>query len=362
MKNNIREQRAITLVALIITIIVLLILAIVSINLVMNGGIIGRAENGTRIYSESEEKEQIQLGYKEYQMAQFTDNNPQLKVEGATVTAKNGGGWTVVFSSGRTYEVAADGTITDGETASSGAGQNVTPISKTASENFVGYYADIDDEPGVDGVIFADMLVGNTNGTQWSDGNGTYTITTKSADSLKDYYISQESYTWAGKTKPVLKAVNGAGDKRFYVMALADIDSNTHYWYINASENMSDYSTATSGDFGTGKKNTDDMIARWDKGAVSNGGYGDQDSNDMWGLIKTQVSEGWFVPSRGEWSAFAQELGITSSNRSDFGLSDYYWSSSQRNTYFAWYAYFNIGCMDYDTVSHSNYVRLATTF
>ena len=43
-------QSGITLVALIITIIVLLILAMVSIRLVMNGGIIDRAEKGTQAY------------------------------------------------------------------------------------------------------------------------------------------------------------------------------------------------------------------------------------------------------------------------------------------------------------------------
>ena len=75
MKNNLREQKAITLVALIITIIVLLILAIVSIRLVMNGGIIDRAERGTQEYSESEIQEQIKLAYSEWQLAQY-DGTP----------------------------------------------------------------------------------------------------------------------------------------------------------------------------------------------------------------------------------------------------------------------------------------------
>ena len=52
-----RNQKGITLVALIITIIILLILAIVSINLVMNGGIIGKAEKGTDSYLEAEKRE-----------------------------------------------------------------------------------------------------------------------------------------------------------------------------------------------------------------------------------------------------------------------------------------------------------------
>ena len=72
MKNNIREQRAITLVALIITIIVLLILAIVSINLVMNGGIIDKSKNAVDKYSQEEVQEQIKLAYSEWQMGQYT--------------------------------------------------------------------------------------------------------------------------------------------------------------------------------------------------------------------------------------------------------------------------------------------------
>ncbi len=71
MKNNLREQKAITLVALIITIIVLLILAMVSIRLVMNGGIIGKAESGTQTYKEAEIQEQIKLAYNEWQTARW---------------------------------------------------------------------------------------------------------------------------------------------------------------------------------------------------------------------------------------------------------------------------------------------------
>ena len=54
-------------------------------------------------------------------------------------------------------------------------------------------------------------------------------------------------------------------------MSLSDIDTNTHYWYHHARGNMDDYETATSEKFGTGKKNTENMIAKWDKGEVSNG-------------------------------------------------------------------------------------------
>ena len=55
------ENKGITLVALIITIIVLLILATVSISLVINNGILDKAQHGVDKYSEEEELEQIKL-------------------------------------------------------------------------------------------------------------------------------------------------------------------------------------------------------------------------------------------------------------------------------------------------------------
>ena len=69
------NKTGITLVALIITIIILLVLATVSISLVMNTGIIGKAEHGVDKYSEEEIYEQIKLVYSEAQTAKFTDTN-----------------------------------------------------------------------------------------------------------------------------------------------------------------------------------------------------------------------------------------------------------------------------------------------
>ena len=150
-------------------------------------------------------------------------------------------------------------------------------------------------------------------------------------------------------------------------MALTDIDgkrNGTYYDWYNAaySKGMSDYATTTSGDFGKGKSNTTTMIAKWNAKA-----YGDQDQcslghKDMWGQIQEKVNNGWFVPSRAEWSAFGGELGITSSKYGNFGLSYCYWSSSLRSASFAWCAYFDGGCMDYYGVNSNYYVRLSATF
>ena len=73
MKNqNLRTRetnsKGITLVALVISVIVLLILATVSINLVINNGILDKAKYAVDKYSEGEELEQIQLAVLSAQM------------------------------------------------------------------------------------------------------------------------------------------------------------------------------------------------------------------------------------------------------------------------------------------------------
>ena len=59
--NLTKNEKGITLVALIITIIVLLVLAIVSIRAIKDGGILSKTQTSQKVYSESEEKEKIQL-------------------------------------------------------------------------------------------------------------------------------------------------------------------------------------------------------------------------------------------------------------------------------------------------------------
>lgn len=66
-----KEQKGITLVALVITIIVLLILAMVSISLVMNTGIIDRSNNSVMAWNEAQINEQQQLNAVENYMANY---------------------------------------------------------------------------------------------------------------------------------------------------------------------------------------------------------------------------------------------------------------------------------------------------
>ena len=71
MKGKLKQTKGITLIALIITIIVLLILAVVSIRLVVNDGILGKAEYATQKYTEEEAAEQEKLLKAEYEMAKY---------------------------------------------------------------------------------------------------------------------------------------------------------------------------------------------------------------------------------------------------------------------------------------------------
>ena len=217
------------------------------------------------------------------------------------------------------------------------------------TESYVGYYADIEGDGTVDGIIFADLAKGNTGSGQW----GKYTIPVK--DNLKEYTISKDMYTDDFGENYVITPKKGTtGNERFYIMALDDIDGGTHYWYKSAYSKMT---MNTSEDFEKGKKNTQTMITQWNSNK-----YPPQDDNDMWKLIQTQVNSGWFVSSRAEWSAFAEELGITKENHVNHNLNGWYWSSSQIDKRFAWRADFGTGCIFLDGVSGDYSVRLAATF
>lgn len=218
------------------------------------------------------------------------------------------------------------------------------------TESYVGYYADIEGDGTVDGVIYADLAIGGS-GT-WGNTYGSYTIET--ATNLKEYYISEENHSGNFGIKPVIapkENVEGKND-RFYVMALSNIDESTYYFYKNGNMTVE-----TSTNFGTGKQNTATMMDKW-----NNASYGTKDKNDLWGFIKTQAEQGWFVPSRGEWAAFANELGINQTNYTGFGLDSGYFSSSQFTNINAWGALMTMSSVGNFSISYASSVRLSTIF
>ena len=204
------------------------------------------------------------------------------------------------------------------------------------------------------------------------NGYGTYEIPKE--NNLKSYYIKNDNYTDDSfkKSGKVIAPMEGTtGNERFYVMALEDINSGTYYcWYdaaygnLDSSYNVSgtDNDFAVAGAEPTGRINTERMIASWNAEE-----YGAQNANstydDMWGVIQDEVARGWFVPSKSEWAAFGAAFEITSSNFSNtYGLSNYYWSSSQYGTTYAYYEFFIQGFIYINNVNINYCVRLATTF
>ena len=158
-----------------------------------------------------------------------------------------------------------------------------------------------------------------------------------------------------------MKENDESKNDRFYVMALNNIDSSTHYWYYNATNKLDNIIAYTENDFGKGRENTEYVNNKWNNPNLP---YGSHNNNDMWGIIQDEIADGWFVPSKSEWAAFGATFEITSSNYPTFGLSDGSWTSSQYNTYCAYLAAFDGGVISYcSVVNDSNrYVRLATTF
>lgn len=200
------------------------------------------------------------------------------------------------------------------------------------------------------------MQDGYTNESNTLDGNQIYTIPII-GDGLKDYYISQETYTTdAFGSKPVLTPISDEGEDRFYIMALEDLGGKgkEYSWFYMAYEYVQ---ARTSGKFGTGKANTEALLESW------KGGHSSLRDTDIWGAFESEnVPDGWFVPSREELAACMQELGITASNYEAHNLSGYYWSSTGVNPMSIWMANVRFGSMGSGYPNTELSVRLSATF
>ena len=147
---RLNSQKGITLVALIITIIVLLILAIVSIRLVMNGGIIDKSKSAVDKYSEEELQEQIKLAYSDWQLGQYTGETRtaaefmQAKLNSiygtgaVTNVTETEGVFTVTFADGKEYTYNVTTGTTEKVAKWNDNGNNTFTHSKTGQTVEVG--------------------------------------------------------------------------------------------------------------------------------------------------------------------------------------------------------------------------------
>ena len=245
-------------------------------------------------------------------------------------------------------------------------------------------YADLDGDGIADGIIVADISKDSTDkdtykgGNPWGNKWGSFSYTKKETSELRGYsentnykYTNSDGNEVAGT---LITCTNNTGTPRYYILSLADYDGNGHYWYKNASGKMSDYSTFTSEAFGKGKENTEKMIERMknhsDTSKYNSVDYGEATTGtnaDIWNIIEDKVKEGWFVPSKAEWAAFASYLNTSKTSAEtnyyvNYGLNNWYWSSSQDLNNGAWGVGFDNGCMSCGTVNAASSLRLCTTF
>ena len=362
------KNKGITLIALVITIIVILILAGVSINMLLgDNGLLTKAQEAADANTKAGAQDKVAT-----EVLASYDNDGKLNAQTLVENLKARG--FEVTDGGKSKENFPVTVTVDGYTFTIGSSGNPLTIESIVSEeNQVGSYADVNGDGIPDGIIYADLKAGKKGDGQWfgyGDDFVNYTIPIES--NVKDYCIIKNEYNGKFGNKPVIELKGGEGKERFYVMALEDLDSNGHYWYYNADDyGMSDYSSTTSESFGSGKQNTKNMLEEYEQeGYGDPSPYNEGPHADLWSLasLKQKISEGWFVPSTGEWAAFGGEIaeivGINSDdyNYEEFGLSNYYWSSSQRGTHCAWWANFRDCFMFDDNVTNDYYVRLSATF
>ena len=368
-----KKEKGITLIALVVTIVVLLILAGVSISMLTGeNGVITQAKLAKESTRGGDVQETIDLTIVDNELKETGKKTKETLVNELYNDGK--------LTEKEVEELQDTDTIEIGIVTVDFSGLNGDEDEEV--ESYVGYYADVDGDGTVDGVIYADLAKSVTGcwviGTSYGNIYCNYSYTAQS--NLKKYTILQKSYTGDFGTKPVIKATTTEGNDRFYVMALKDValdgtstaERNSVYWnwYYNAYGNLdSSMNTEGTNDFGEGKSKTQTMITKWNEEAygTKNGG---SSYKDIWNIFKntnntTGIVDGtkWFVPSIGEWVVFGGNLGITGNNYANSGLSDYYWSASQCDTGNAYDENFYYGyipnCYGVDS---SNYFRLSATF
>ena len=375
-----RSDRAITLIALIVTIIVLLILAGVTINLAVNNqGIFNKAKTATRAFKNASENEQTGLDEADKEIAKYM---PKEGSEGGSGSgSESSGGTSERENSGSSTSESSNASGTGGTvekpTDPSGTGGTVEkPVVPRLTEDEVYgstlkrkealpitqenlIYADYNNDGYADGIIVAD-----------ASGNAVTTDKIGSGD-FADYSVKEFNYLNASNasnqaTVKGYLVTRAKASNKFYVLSLADYDSSTsHTWYKKAYGKMTDANTPTSIEIGKGENNTRLMVQRIAYHSSLNPDYGDPADSDIWQVLQTRPT-GWFVPSKNEWNAFMTNLkaqGLTTSNySSSFGLSKYYWSSSQFDNGGAWGVGFDDGSMYSYGVDYTNSLRLCATF
>ncbi len=129
-KKLTKNEKGITLVALIITIIILLILAVVSIRAITGDNILGKAEAGKNMYSEAEEEEKVKRGVnsalidgtgtiKDAESLKKALEGEGLKVKSVILKGTN---YEAILENGNKYTISINGGVSKADGGSSSEG------------------------------------------------------------------------------------------------------------------------------------------------------------------------------------------------------------------------------------------------
>ena len=355
-----KNKKGFTLIELLAVIVILAIIALIAVPIVLN--IIDDSKKESQQRSIELYVDHAQKAIAKYQMAhpgfnpkECTIENKELTCDGTPIEVEMKGqtpesGTITIVDNKLYYDVELEGMeyILNSE----GKQPPQPAPAKATGEDYRGYYADVDGDGEVDGVIYADLNKASESGAQYSDSNGAYTYPAKT--NLNEYTISKNKHNGNFGEKEIIKLKKNKDNPRFYVMALedfttgsfeagngacwgSDCDVGTYYWYKNAYGKMSTYADDTKTDFGKGYANTGKIIEIWNKNGEGSYQGATQDDHDIWKYIKDKYNskEKWYIPSRGEWAAFGDyftnktdlETKLTTSNyNSLYGLSGWYWS------------------------------------
>ncbi len=229
-----KSKSAITLVALIITIIVLLILATVSISLVINNGILEKAQNGVDKYSEEEELEQIKLAVASAKLAEngFLDTknlNSELrdKFGEGKEAIENSNGWS--FKLDKNYTIYEDGKVEENllpveyqqikYIESTGTQYIDTGYYSNGNSSFVFEYSD----NKVNGVMFGAYNI------DWYSGYGAYINATKDGNNPFLHYFSNTRIPIGYYPEGKIKIENG----NYYLNDTEYINLDTKQFNLN---------------------------------------------------------------------------------------------------------------------------------
>ena len=301
-----RNQRGITLIALIITILVMVILAVVSISAILgDNGVIEKTEYAKeeqRGATVEEQKDLWRSSIKTYETSNKLATAPQELEEllDDLLNKKD-------ITEAEKQQIMDFGFVK--------IGSRTILFDERTNMNLLGYYADIEGDGIVDGIIYKDFRF-YSNGIEDKDNE------------YKEYYISQKNYEGPLGIHDIVTTYGGAlGNNRFYIMALESLAGE----YRNFAKTLPSNSAATpfSNIRDNSKKGIDatkKMIEYWNS-------LPDSGIEDVWGIIQkskygnnlvSRTGGIWFIPSFSEW----EEFGNMINQIGEFIDTGHYWSTT----------------------------------